>query len=115
MLIVALKSVVFSTAMFNSFDVPMSWLSLAGSTATYNKTMLIVTFQLTNDKKFRLSKKLFAKILNIPNTEPFIKVMNEQVIHMFNEMGYQPNLSKISEFMKSGLPCIWNFLFGIYL
>lgn len=34
---------------------------------------------------------------------------------MFNEMGYQPALTKISEFRKSSLPCIWNFLFGIYL
>ena len=36
-LIVALKSSVLSTAMFNSFVVPISWLSLAGSTTTYKK------------------------------------------------------------------------------
>ena len=34
---------------------------------------------------------------------------------MFNEMGYQPPLSKISDFKKYGLPRIWNFLFGIFL
>ena len=115
MLVVALKSSVLSTAMFNSFAIPMSWLSLAGYTATYSETMMIVTFQLINENNFRPSKKLFSQILSIPNSEPFYKVMNEQVIHMFNEMGYQPTLTKISEFKKSGLSCIWNFLFGIYL
>ena len=34
---------------------------------------------------------------------------------MFNEMGYQPSLTKISDFKKSSLPTIWNFLFGIFL
>ena len=34
---------------------------------------------------------------------------------MFNEMGYQPTLTKISEFKKFGLLCMWNFFFGIYL
>lgn len=77
--------------------------------------MKIVTFQMTNDKKFRLSKKLFAQIMNIPNIEPFYKVTNAQVIHMFNERGYQPTLTKINEFKKSSLPCLGNFLFGLYL
>lgn len=115
MFIIALQNFVLSTSMFNSFLVPLSWLSLTGSTTTYSKTMKIVTFQLVNDKKFRLSKKLFAQILNIPNVETFYKVTNEQVIHMYNEMGYQPILTKVSDFKKYGLPCIWNFLFGIYL
>ena len=34
---------------------------------------------------------------------------------MFNEMDYQSILTMISEFKKSSLPCIWNFLFGIYI
>lgn len=34
---------------------------------------------------------------------------------MFNEMGHQPTLEKISDFRKSGLPYLWNFLFGIFL
>lgn len=68
-----------------------------------------------NDNKFRLSKKTFAQMLSIPNVEPFYKAMNEQIIHMFNEISYQPTLTKINEFKKSGLPCMWNFFFGIYL
>lgn len=115
MLILALKHSVLSTKMFSAFDVPHSWLSIAASTATYSKTMQIVTFQLINHKKFRLTKKMFAQILKIPNVEPISKVTNAQIIHMFNEMGHQPAPEKISDFKKSGLPCIWNFMFGTYL
>lgn len=66
-------------------------------------------------KRIRLTKKMFTQILKIPNSGPFYKVSTEQIIYMFNEMGRQPPLIKISDFKKSGLPCIWNFLFGIYL
>lgn len=34
---------------------------------------------------------------------------------MFNEMDNQTILTKISEFKKSSLPFMWNFLFDIYL
>ena len=113
MLIVALKSSVLSTAMFSSFSLPMSWLSLSCSMAVYSKAVNMVTFQLTSDKKFKLTKNLFLQILNIPIVETFYEVLNEQVLHMFNDMGYQLVLTKISDFKKSCLPCIWNFLFGI--
>ena len=36
MLIVALKKSALSTAMFSSFPVPMTWLSMAASTASFN-------------------------------------------------------------------------------
>lgn len=55
--------------------------------AVFNKTINLVTFQLTTEKKFMLTKKKFAQILNIPNDEPFNEVSNERVLHMFNEMG----------------------------
>lgn len=62
-----------------------------------------------------MSKKQFAQILNIPNVEPYYVVTNEQVVHMFNEMGHEPPFSRMSNFKKSSLPCIWNFIFGIFL
>ena len=114
-LIVALQNSSLSMAMFSSFSMPMTWLSLASSTAVYSKTMKVVTFQLINDKKFKLTMKLFAQILNIPTVERFYEVSNEQVLHMFNEMGYQQVLTKISGLKKFYLPCIWYFLYGIYL
>ncbi|KAL7607148.1 hypothetical protein Lser_V15G19426 [Lactuca serriola] len=115
MLIVALKRSPLSTAMFSSFSVPMIWLSLAASTASYNHTTDVITFNLINNKRVKLSKKMFVEFLQIPNNPPFVKPVNSQIIHMFNEMGHQPELEKISDFRKSGLPCIWNFLFGIFL
>ncbi|KAL7604923.1 hypothetical protein Lser_V15G18161 [Lactuca serriola] len=115
MLIVALKRSLLSTAMFRSFPVSMIWLSRAASTASYNNTADVITFNLVNNKRVKLSKSLFVEFLEIPNNPPFVKPVNSQILHMFNEMGHQPELEKISDFRKSGLPCIWNFLFGIFL
>ena len=115
MLIVALKHSVLYTTMFNSFSVPLYWISLAGSTAMYIKALDVITFHLMNDNKLCLSKKLFCQILEVPNSPPYCVLSNDQFIHMFNEMGHQPPLTKISQFKKSGLPLFWNFLFGIFL
>lgn len=115
MLIVALKHSVLSTAMFNSVDVPLSWLSLVGSTTTYIIAMDVTTFNLVNDKKVHLTKKLFCQILDIPNSPSYCVLTNAEVIYMFNEMSHRPLLTKIIEFKKSGLPSVWSFLFGIFL
>ncbi|KAL7598786.1 hypothetical protein Lser_V15G23126 [Lactuca serriola] len=115
MLIVALKRSPLSTAIFSSFSVPMTWLSMAASSASYNYATDVITFNLINNKRVRLTKKLFIEFLNIPKNPPFFKPINSQIIFMFNEMGHQPALEKISDFRKSGLPCMWNFLFGIFL
>ena len=77
MLIIALNHSVLSTVMTSSFSVPMSWLSLAGSAVVFNKTSKIVTSKLTNEKKYKLSKKHFAQIMKIPNVGPFYEVTNE--------------------------------------
>ena len=58
---------------------------------------------------------MFSQFLGLPNSTPFFKPSNPHIMHMFNEMGHQPPLEKISDFKKSGLPCIWKFLFGIFL
>ena len=42
-LIVALNHSVLSTIMSTSFSVPMTWLSLTGSTVVFNKTINVVT------------------------------------------------------------------------
>lgn len=99
MLIVALNNFVLSIVMSASFSILMTWLSLdkwqevqINSIVVFNKTTKIITFQLTNDKKYKLTKKQFAHILNIPNVKPLYKVLNEQVVHMFNEMVHQSPL-----------------------
>lgn len=62
-----------------------------------------------------MSKKLFFQILEIPNSPPYVDFSFPQIVHMFHEIGHQPQLSKISDFKKSDLPNIWNFLFGIFM
>lgn len=51
MLIVSLKRSGLATAMFNSFAVPMTWLLMAASTASYSKATDVITFNLVNEKK----------------------------------------------------------------
>lgn len=98
-----------------SLSVPMRWLSLAASMTVFNKSYKVVTFQLMNYKKYKLTKKQFARILKTPNTGQFYEVTNEQVVHTFNELVHQPPLKGLSLFRKTVLPCIWNFLFSIFL
>ena len=88
MLIVALNHYVLSMVMSSSFSVPMTWLSLVGLTTMFNKMTKVVAFQLTNDKKYKLTKKQFEQIMKLPNTGPFYEVTTEQVVHMFNDIGY---------------------------
>lgn len=60
MLIVALNHSVLSIVMLSSFSVLMTSLSLVGSTIVFNKTTKVLTFQITNEKKYKLSKKQFS-------------------------------------------------------
>ena len=60
MLIVVLKRCVLATEMFKSFAVPLTWLSMVASTASINKGTDILTFNLVNEKRIRLNKKMFS-------------------------------------------------------
>lgn len=53
--------------------------------------------------------------MKLPYTSPVYEVTNEQVLFMFNEIGHQPPLTGISQFRKSSLPYMWNFVFVIIL
>lgn len=55
MLIVALNHYVLSMVMSCLFSVPMTLLSLVGSTLAFNKITKVVMFQLTNEKKYKLT------------------------------------------------------------
>ncbi|CAH1451349.1 unnamed protein product [Lactuca virosa] len=106
MLVQTLNNSVLSFALSTSFVIPMEWLSLAASTAVFNKINKVVMFQLTNSKSNNLTRKQFAQILRLPTSGTFYEVTNDQVIHMFKEMGHQPTLTAISHFKKSSLPCV---------
>ena len=70
MMIVGLQHSGLATTMFDAFAVSMTWLSMAGSTASYSKAIDVITFILVNEKKIQLTKKRFIKILAIPNSIP---------------------------------------------
>lgn len=92
-----------------SFAIPMNWPSLAYSTAVYNKFNEFFMFQMECKGKKRLLKKQFAQILQLPYEGSFEVLTSEQVLQMFNEMGYNPPISPISSFKKSNLSSVWNF------
>lgn len=99
----------------SSFVVPMTWISLGCSTTIFKKTTKVFTFQQTNSKTRKLMRKHFAQIMKLPVSSIFYEVTNDQVLHMFNELGHQPLLTGIIQFKKLSLPCIYSFLFGIVL
>ena len=115
MLIQTLNNSILSTMLSDSSAVPMTWISLVGSMVVFNKTTKVVTFQLMNSKIRKLTRKHFAQNMKLPVSCTFYEVTNDQVLHMFNEMGHQQVLTRISHFKKLSLPCIWSFLFGIVL
>ncbi|CAI9299828.1 unnamed protein product [Lactuca saligna] len=106
---------VLSTTLSSSFAIPMTWLSLDATTVVFNKSTKVVTFQLSNSKTNKLTRNQFSQMLQLPVFDTFYEVTNDQVVHMFNEMGHQPTLNGIIYFKKSGLSCVWSFLFGIML
>ncbi|CAI9303324.1 unnamed protein product [Lactuca saligna] len=64
----ALNHSILSMVTSSSFSITMTWLSLASSTAMFNKPSQVVMLQLTNEKLYRLTKKQFAQILKLTNT-----------------------------------------------
>lgn len=62
-----------------------------------------------------LQKKQFDQILKLQFEGPFEVPMFEQVLEMFNEMGYQPQIPIASSFKKSKLPSMWSFFFSAKL
>ena len=80
----------------------------------FNKMTKVVKFKWTNEKPYKLNKQQFAQIMKLMYTGSFYEVTNEKIVYMFNEMGHQPPLTRIFHFRKFALPCVWNFLFGIF-
>ncbi|CAH1422229.1 unnamed protein product [Lactuca virosa] len=109
MLVQTFNNSVLSTTRSWSFSIRIEWLALAGSTVLFKKTTNMVSFQLSNSKTKKLTQKQFAQILKLPVSGTNYEVSNDQVLHMFNEMGHQPTLTGISHFKISSLPYMWSF------
>ncbi|CAI9284980.1 unnamed protein product [Lactuca saligna] len=57
-----------SKALTASKDVPLKLLSLAFSSAKYNKAKDVVSFEVTGGKVVQLSKPIFARLLGLPSS-----------------------------------------------
>ncbi|KAI3494522.1 hypothetical protein L1887_40729 [Cichorium endivia] len=68
-------------------------------------------------KKVQLTKEKFIDALHLPvyNSKEMVVPSAEQLVEMFNEMGYSPPLEKISTFKKNQLPDLWRYYFSIFL
>ncbi|CAI9260128.1 unnamed protein product [Lactuca saligna] len=78
MIILVLNNYVLNHALLYSFATLMQWLFIAASTAIYNKTMKIVTFQLMSNKTKKLTKKKLSQILKLPSICMFYDVTTEK-------------------------------------
>ncbi|KAI3779340.1 hypothetical protein L2E82_09040 [Cichorium intybus] len=68
-------------------------------------------------KKVQLTKEKFVEALRLPvyNSKEMVVPSAEQLVEMFNEMGYSPPLERISTFKKNQLPDLWRYFFSIFL
>ncbi|KAI3708561.1 hypothetical protein L2E82_37806 [Cichorium intybus] len=68
-------------------------------------------------KKVQLTKEKFTEVVHLPvyNSKEMVVPFAEQLVDMFNEMGYEPQLEKISTFKKNQLPDLWRYFFSIFL
>ncbi|KAI3516185.1 hypothetical protein L1887_15096 [Cichorium endivia] len=68
-------------------------------------------------KKVQLTKEKFVEALHLPvyNSKEMVVPFADQLVNMFNEMGYEPLLEKISMFKKNQLPNLWRYFFSIFL
>ncbi|KAL7585994.1 hypothetical protein Lser_V15G44225 [Lactuca serriola] len=110
-----MKCSFLSRALSTAKEVPMRIVTLAFTTAIVNKVNDTVSFQLQGGKRTTISKKNFAKLLCLPTQGPYVTPTSEDLIDMFNSMGHEPYMKKLSEFKKSKLPAVWSLLFGFIL
>ncbi|KAI3790821.1 hypothetical protein L2E82_04167 [Cichorium intybus] len=68
-------------------------------------------------KKVQLTREKFAEALRLPvyNSKEMVVPSVDQLVGMFNEMGYDPPLEKIRLFKKNQLPDLWRYFFSIFL
>ncbi|KAI3778967.1 hypothetical protein L2E82_08357 [Cichorium intybus] len=68
-------------------------------------------------KIMQLTKEKFAEALHLPiyNSKEMVVPSADQLVSMFNEMGYEPLLERISTFKKNQLPDLWRYFFSIFL
>lgn len=115
MFVQCMKDYCLAHALSTLFAILMKWLSLVASTVVYKKMVEIITFQMESQNSKHLTRKQFTKILRLPLKGQFETPTTDQILEMFNEMGYQTPITLVNSFKKENLPSIWNFFFRIKL
>ncbi|XP_023737275.2 uncharacterized protein LOC111885229 isoform X2 [Lactuca sativa] len=110
-----MKCSFLNKALSTAEEVPRRIVTLAFTTAIVNKANDTVSFELQGGKRTTISKTDFAKLLCLPTEGPYVTPTSEELIDVFNSMGHEPYMKKVSDFKKSRLPAVWSLLFGFIL
>ncbi|KAL7585778.1 hypothetical protein Lser_V15G44222 [Lactuca serriola] len=110
-----MKCSFLSRALSTAKEVPLRIVTLAFTTAIVNKVNDTISFEIQGGKRTTISKTNFAKLLCLPTQGPYVTPTSEELIDMFNSMGHEPYMKKVSDFKKSKLPAVWSLLFGFIL
>ncbi|XP_023737216.1 uncharacterized protein LOC111885168 isoform X1 [Lactuca sativa] len=110
-----MKCSFLNKALSTAEEVPRRIVTLAFTTAIVNKGNDTVSFELQGGKRTTISKTDFAKLLCLPTEGPYVTPTSEELIDVFNSMGHEPYMKKVSDFKKSRLPAVWSLLFGFIL
>lgn len=114
-LIVYLDHSMLKKALILSENVPLSQLPMAYSTAIYKMKLKIMNFEIQGEKT-SISKTCFCKFLGVPIVKDSISPYSIPamiIIQVYQQMGYNFDLSFLSNFKMSALRPIWNSLFTI--
>jgi len=114
-MIECLKFSRLSQALTATAQVPLVHLSTAYSSAVYNKNDQSISFEVASNKT-SVSLSRFRKLFDLPSSEHTIhpdSVSPANIQNAFYRIGYSGDISKLSNFMKSSLPPVWNGLFTI--
>lgn len=61
-----------------------------------------------------IKKNGFIRLLGLLVEDIFVTPISEDLLEMFNRMGYSPSISRISQFRKNKLSFIWNLFFTFF-
>ncbi|CAI9297226.1 unnamed protein product [Lactuca saligna] len=94
-------------------SIPLIHLLKALSTTSYVPSNDAVNFEV-DSQKIAITKAQFCRMLGIGGSEGLVdpdSISSVDLIHMFDQMGYNDDLTLLSKFKYCNLPPMWNDLF----
>lgn len=104
-----------SQALTTAESIPLIHISKELSTTSYVLADDVINFEVAS-RKTSSTKARLCRMLGFGTSEGLvdpISISLVDLIHMFFQMGYNGELSLLSNFKKSNLPPIWNGLFTL--